>query len=113
LKRIICATTESVLNLPNRNAYLLLLKKLSLFIIGGGKLGRKQEKALSPLLLQLGVFTLTAETARLGVAVGEAGQSTIFRLSVAPLVTSIVLRLRIKRRFTIYATDTSRATATF
>jgi hypothetical protein len=36
----------------------------------------------------------------------------VFRLSVTLLVSSIGLRLRIKRRFTFDATDTSRATAT-
>jgi hypothetical protein len=36
----------------------------------------------------------------------------ILRLSVALLVSSIVGRLRLKRRLTVYATDASRATAT-
>ena len=35
----------------------------------------------------------------------------LFRSTVALLVSSIVLRLRIKCRFTFYITDTSRATA--
>jgi hypothetical protein len=36
----------------------------------------------------------------------------VFRPSVVLLVSSIVERLRLKHRATIYATDTSRATAT-
>jgi hypothetical protein len=36
----------------------------------------------------------------------------VIRLSVALLVSSIVFRLRLKRRFTPNATDTSRVTAT-
>jgi hypothetical protein len=60
--RITCAAREPVLNLPNGNAYLLLLKKSSLYVICGGKLGRKPKgsKALSPLLFFL--YTATCLT---------------------------------------------------
>jgi hypothetical protein len=42
----------------------------------------------------------------------EISMVFVIRLSVALLVSSIVLRLRFKRRFTLNATDTSRVTAT-
>jgi polysaccharide pyruvyl transferase WcaK-like protein len=51
--RITCAAREPVLNLPNGNAYLLLLKKSSLYIICGGKAwqGKKESSLTTPLLV--------------------------------------------------------------